>query len=336
MKRLFLVLALALLMTCAFALTIVNDTVLDYGEVVASSDSRIIPWNGDVVKLAKADSTLRFYFMAGEGTITPAANIKIGDSTLIVFPNGETMLVDACQEGYEDILVANLKKMGISHIDYFVLSHAHSDHYAGFIVKGGITDNFSVGKVYYNGTTSGGHTKVLAKCEEKAIPVEVLCEGMEFAIGDVKITVINPTADLVGTSVTEEASVNNASIVMRFDYKDVSFLMTGDLYRAQMEILAGTHPVELDIDVLDIPHHGHTESSISQYWADTVTAEYVIAHAGVPVNTSVYETYANTGSKILMDYCEGYIVVSTEGKAIYVKTSRTRKTTFYEKFEVAK
>jgi beta-lactamase superfamily II metal-dependent hydrolase len=66
-----------------------------------------------------------FYFVDVEG----------GQATLIVTPAGESLLVDSGWPGFEGRDPARIqdamKKAGIRHIDYFWMTHFHTDHVGG-------------------------------------------------------------------------------------------------------------------------------------------------------------------------------------------------------------
>ncbi len=81
-----------------------------------------------------------------------AIDVSQGDSLLVVFPNGKTMLVDAGGlsgmtnmkrkpqiDMGEDVVSPYLWSRRITHLDYAVLTHGHSDHMGGL---GAILDNF--------------------------------------------------------------------------------------------------------------------------------------------------------------------------------------------------
>ena len=55
-----------------------------------------------------------------------------GDSTLIVFPTGKTMLVDSgAENACRNNVLPFLKRHGIDHFDYYVETHPHGDHVKG-------------------------------------------------------------------------------------------------------------------------------------------------------------------------------------------------------------
>ena len=297
--------------------------------------SAVIPWKGNASAIAEDTGRLYIYYMAGEGTEVPGVGQKIGDSALVVFPDGKTMLIDACSEPYCETLVANLKRLGVSRIDYMVFTHGHSDHYACFTCGDGLCNNFEIGQVYYDGTINAGNTKIINKCQSYGIPYSILKRGDALSIGGVSIEILNPSPDVVGTEVSVEADQNNTSITMKFTYGDISALFCGDLYKAGMQALVDIAAIreKLDADIVRMPHHGHSETSILQSFANAVSPVIAVASSGVPVNTSVYSMWKSAGATILNDYTMGYIILSTDGKTIYSDTSRSRQTTYYDQFD---
>ena len=265
----------------------------DYDSV--GIQGRMIPWNRNASQYAKDTSSLYFYFMAGEETPVEGVGEKIGDSCLAAFPDGTLMLIDANQDGYTPQLVANLKALGVTHLDYVLFSHPHSDHYMGFVNPEGITANFTVGKVYYNGTGNAGHTKISSICTQKGIPMEILKEGDSLTIGGVKIDILNPTEAVSASTVSATEETNNSSICMMFTYGTKKALFTGDMYKSGLTALVQRYGSALDADFLKIPHHGHSETSILDSFASAVSADLALASSGVPLNASVYGCYAKTG-----------------------------------------
>ena len=78
-----------------------------------------------LVPVVRAGKALEIYFIDVEG----------GQSTLIVDPQGESLLIDT---GWDDFhgrdanrILAAAKDAGIDHIDDLVITHCHSDHVGG-------------------------------------------------------------------------------------------------------------------------------------------------------------------------------------------------------------
>ena len=63
----------------------------------------------------------------------PGKASKPGDCTFLVFPDGETMLLDTGVNTCADQIVQLLKDFGVKELDYLVISHPHIDHVGGAV-----------------------------------------------------------------------------------------------------------------------------------------------------------------------------------------------------------
>ena len=291
----------------------------------------ISPWELNVVEAAKADGKMHYYFMSSEGyMVNPGgqSSTKWGDSCLLVFPDGTTMLIDAGMPGFAPLLTVNLQRMGIEKLDYFVLSHPHDDHGYGAVKDGGILHNFPVGQVYYSGVFNGdwSNPQILVElCKAKGYPCDILQRGDKLTIGDVTIEVLGPEPSIVGTTIVDNvAGVNNSSLVLRFDYGEHSSLFTGDVYKMAERELVSYDRAKLDVDFLKLPHHGGDTSSDGPFVYAT-TAELAMATSWDPVDVAVYNRYKGTKTTILMDTEDGYVHVSSGSDGVLsYETSRER------------
>jgi len=332
-----LFIAVCLLFSCASGRT---------REVVDEYTPYVSPWKTDVISQAKEKGTLNFWFMASEGYNVASgseAADKWGDSFLIVFPDGETMLVDCGFAAMAPIITRTLQNYGITRIDYFVLTHPHSDH-AGSIaftkdIKDSLLENFEIGKCYYTGvynTEWSDPKKFENLMDSYGIPREVLQEGDELDIGGVHLTIINPPEGSAGTSISVTQEMNNSSLTIRMDYGEFSALLTGDLYESREMELVKKYGDFLDVDLLKIPHHGH-QTSTSEQFVRATSPEVAVGIGHVLLGTSKYSNLLKSGAKaVLMDIADGYIHVWSDGKNdIQWETSRTRTITNYEKYDKA-
>lgn len=285
------------------------------------------PWDAPV----KADGKLHYYFMSGAGMIinpehsTPE---KWGDSCLIVMPDGKTMLVDGGNRPYAPVLVENLRRLGIEKLDYIMISHSHSDHIYGVTDEKGVLANIPVGEVFISGVYNGGLDNpylVDDLCKEKGIPVRTLEKGDVLELGEVRMEVIWPQKEMVGQVIEGTETVNNESLVVRFDYKEHSSLFTGDLYEMGEATLlkASIQEIEkLDADLLKIPHHGHnTSSSVSFVMA--VKPEIAVAMGYCNMANTVRNAYLMSSTDVVMDRSNGYVHIYSDGEILMKDVQRT-------------
>ena len=116
---------------------------------------------------------------------------------------------------------------------------------------------------------------------------------------------------------------NDASLVLRLTYGEVSFLFCGDVESSgEQEILkAGGN---LQSAVLKVPHHGSKSSSTPDFLA-AVRPQFAVftvrggARPRLP-NPAVLERYETMGVKVLRSDRHGAITFITDGKDLRVQT----------------
>lgn len=208
---------------------------------------------------------------------------KSGDCTLIVFPDGKTMMIDAGAPPCWFHVVELLAGAGIKRLDYFALSHPHGDHYGGaskaaeylFSQGGGI------GTYLYSGLDFKTGEKKLARLLA-AHGTEMrrdLCEGEELEIGNVTVKIFNPRPeDLIidENSDMSDGGVNNISVGMKFIYGNVSYLTAGDLYAVRERELVERLGGFLRSDAAKTNHHGVFTSNTPE-WTEAVGARVLVS-----------------------------------------------------------
>lgn len=68
-----------------------------------------------------------------------------GDCTFIEFPDDTTMMIDASIASYSEHIIKYVQDLGVSKIDYFVLTHSDNDHVGG---AKAVFDAFEIVNVY--------------------------------------------------------------------------------------------------------------------------------------------------------------------------------------------
>lgn len=179
-----------------------------------------------------------------------------GDSILIQTPNSQNILIDGGDENSHYIVSSYLKKHGVKHIDYIIATHFDSDHIGGL---DNIIDNFNVSNIYtpnYQCDTTS-YQNLINSCLNKDLNLQYLSAGDFIRIEDnINLSVLSPSY------IQEENNLN--SIVFRMDYKDKSFLFTGDAEASNELNIINSYNLS-DIDFLKVGHHGSSSSTSSEF-----------------------------------------------------------------------
>ena len=301
----------------------------EFSDVVFSPDfpaelqQYCAPWTSNALDDSVQNGTLDYYFMSGKGMLMDSNEsdpYKWGDSTLVVFPNGQSMLIDVGMEAYAPVLAENLKRMGIDRVDYLMVSHPHGDHIGGIIAQESFFDMISVGAVLYNGVNRGEKSDLLyVACSERNIPVQIVKKGDVFEFGAARMEILWPLDGTAGKVITKTASLNNHSIVARIDYHAHSSLFVGDLYTSGESAVVSDAWSKLDVDLLKVPHHGYATSS-SGMFIYRVSPEIAVAMSGY--RRLIQRAYESKGATFLYDKYEGYIHIVTDGTEMSYHTER--------------
>ena len=212
-----------------------------------------------------------------------------GDSIFLCFPNGKTMLIDAGgipsfghkenpdrapvhMEIGEDVVAPYLWSRQLQRIDVVAISHLHDDHIGGMPA---ILNDFAVRELWV-GVTEDGETwrHLQAVAHARGTVIRRFARGAEMQFGGTWISVLAPATDYV----PGDQPANDDSMVMRIQYGDRSFLLTGDMEspveRAVAESAGWPHA-----DVLKVGHHGSKTSSTPEF-LDQVHPAMAVMSAG--------------------------------------------------------
>lgn len=266
----------------------------------------------EVVKTEKIPVT------AGHEMQVHFIDVGQGDSILIESPNGKTMLVDGGVKGAGQQIVSYLKEIGINKLDIVVATHPDADHIGGLIP---VLDTMPIEQFYDSGKvhTSQTFEEMLTRIDEKNIPYHVPKTGDEIEFDkEVNVKVLNAN---------EQATDNNdASIVLKMTYGNVSFLLTGD---AGIALEKDMLQYDVTATVLKAGHHGSNTSS-SEEFVRAVKPEVTILSYGEDnkyghPHTEVVDRLQAIGSKIYATADLGTITVSTDGVNYAVNGKETSK-----------
>ena len=213
-------------------------------------------------------------------------DVEGGEATLFVSPSGESLLVDTGWPGFDgrdaDRILAAARQAGITHVDYLVTTHYHSDHVGGaaqlaarlpirqFIDHGSTVDEDERALFQsYSGIRGNG-----ARSEAKP--------GDTIPIAGLSVRVIATGGFVLPTPLTGQGSLNRLcggfkphgpEITSRAadpgDSRSVSLFLTygrfrtvimGDLtWNKEFDLMCPTNTLG-DVDVYLVSHHGSDTS----------------------------------------------------------------------------
>ena len=197
-----------------------------------------------------------------------------GDAVLIVSETGATCLIDGGDKdhGYRTLRPA-LRALGIARIDCAVVTHAHSDHYAGVaeLARLGLVDTVLLSDVMADAPVRHGKEEDERGSEtnfndigkdrswreyfSQYAAVRAISRGDTVTLPglDTPLEILHPPPAM---SVTD---LNDTSVIIRFTHRDTTFLLTGDATKA---VLSCTEIWEerSKYAILKVAHHGSAGS----------------------------------------------------------------------------
>lgn len=194
---------------------------------------------------------------------TPAVlvlDVGQGDAVLLA-QDGAYCLIDAGPYDARQELLAALRGLGVTKLDYLVLTHPHADHMGGMTT---VLQNFAVQTLLLPElTASDAADNVLApllrQAETQGTTAITAEQGQEYPLGAGTLTVLLTGVALTADS--HEDATNNASLCLRYASGDFSFLDTGDAEAAEEAALVAQYGGALNATLLKAGHHGSSTSN---------------------------------------------------------------------------
>jgi competence protein ComEC len=210
-------------------------------------------------------------------------DVEGGQSTLIVSPSGQSLLIDTGWRGFEnrdaDRIVAAARAGGVKKIDYLLITHYHRDHVGGvqalanamkivnFLDHGPNTEDSKTTKEdytdYIKAVQQGEHT-VLTPGE--TVPIKGLTVKVLTAAGVHLQTPLEgagqPNPFCASSPKRDPDPTENAqSVGILVTYDKFRFLDMGDLtWNKELELMCPNNPIGT-VDVLLVSHHGLNQSN---------------------------------------------------------------------------
>jgi len=228
-------------------------------------------------------------------------DVEGGQSTLIVSPSGQSLLIDAGWRGFEgrdaDRIVQAAKLAKLKQIDYLLITHYHRDHVGGvpdlaqrikilhFVDHGPNTEDSKVVKEDYSDyikTVQRGEHTVLKPAD--TIPIQDLKVTVLTAAGEVVRSPLvgagQPNTFCAASPRREDDPTENArSLGVLVTFGSFRFLDLGDLtWNKELALMCPNNPIGT-VDVYLTSHHGLNQSG-SPALVDAVHPRVAIMNNG--------------------------------------------------------
>lgn len=267
------------------------------------------------------------WWTAPSGLRVTFVSMGQADATLLEFPDGHVMLVDAGRELGRDAdasalrLLPLLRVRGIREIDVLVLTHGDYDHVAGVPA---VLDGVKVGEIWHNGLAERPEELVWRESARRhgvaLRDVVAERETLEGVRGGVRVEVLWPRTRCVAS-----CDINENSIVLRVAYGAFSVVLMGDAGVSAERAILSVGDI-LPATVLKVGHHG-SKTATSEAWAERVSPKYSVFSVGrgnryrFPHRTVEHRLWGRS-SRLLRTDLDGTVVFETDGSRVHVLVSR--------------
>jgi len=211
----------------------------------------------------------------------PKAMVSVIDvgqgSSLLVKIYGDyikSILIDAGEPPFADKVCDVIDSAGLSSLDLIVITHPHSDHFGGATE---VLRRYSVDELWLPDIseeltpTNAAYYKFLEAADKNGCRVTTKSKAETLKLSkDSSISIVDGFVDM-------PKDLNDASLCLRIDIGEASFLVTGD-GESDLEATLLERNANIDADILIAGHHGSNTSSGQRFLnAVTPTASAISA-----------------------------------------------------------
>ena len=259
-------------------------------------------------------------------TVRPSFEITFMDINrndgILIQCDGEYAFIDSGMRSWGKKAVKFMKKKGVTHLKYYIGTHAHKDHVGGgpAIMAALKTDEVIVS---HSGTAKKIKSYAVGTAEKKAVKkvkYRVVKRGETFALGSAEFLVLGPVK--VKKVDPRKTAENNNSLILRLTYGENTFLLTGDATGSELSSVNKASPGCLRAQVLKNPHHNGRQEFIINKCKPMITV-FSTSKSALP--TSSFVRYIKKkGSKVYITAPNrnSDVTISSDGKNLKVKTKK--------------
>lgn len=257
------------------------------------------------------------FFTNSEKRILKVVMLDVGqgDAFFIESPGGTQILIDG---GRGRAVLRELSKVmpfWDRTLDVVVATHPDADHIGGLVY---VLEGFRVSHALQTSVKSDtpvfrAYSEAFENENSTRIPPS---RGTTITLDDSVVVTI------LSQEVVAASNTNEASIVLRIDYGDTSFLFTGDATKETEKELLQFHSM-LDVDVLKVGHHG-SDTSTSTEFISATSPEFALISVGKENSYGhptgeVLGRLQDAGAHILRTDVSGTVRLVSDGSRVFVK-----------------
>jgi len=237
-----------------------------------------------------------------------------GDCAIILC-DGEAMVIDGGPKSASDKVYSYIRDtLGLKFIDFVVSTHPHVDHVSGLAAVLNAAPVESIYSLVMN-WESKAFRNMLKYAMKQGAQISVPKDLDYFHVGGAEVTILLCMPEMI-----KEGRTNDASIVLRIDYGETSFLFTGDAEEYAEYTLEDYYQSYLKADVLKVAHHG-SEYSSNEKFLGLVRPEYAVISVGKKnryghPHQETLDRLNAVGAKILRTDELGTIVFRSDGSLL--------------------
>ena len=247
--------------------------------------------------------------------------IDVGQGDSVLIQCGESnVLIDCGENGMGKTVLDYLRRAGVSHLDWIIGTHPHSDHIGGMdtVIK---SKDLSIDHVMMPQTTKEmtpttmTYTEVLTAIKKKNLKITRPVPGTEYDLDGVTMLVLSPAKS------AKYEDLNDYSIVLKFTYKNVSILTGGDASKnVEQQIISRDY--DLSADIYKVSHHGGRDGN-SQAFLDEINPKYAAISVGADnkyghPKSEILKRLNKMNCEVYRTDLDGDIIFESDGKNISV------------------
>lgn len=195
-----------------------------------------------------------------------------GDAIYIETAQGHQVLIDGGPDNKVVEKIGQALPFGDKSLDLVVLTHADADHITGLV---GVLDAYDVENVLWTGVEHETHIFAAWKdaLQKEGANIWLVQDPQAIRWSQ------NPQERLDVLYAADQAQeINDTSVITKLVFANTSFLFSGDISKiVEQELLQEN--IDVDADVLKVPHHG-SKSSSSENFLAAVSPQIAVIQVG--------------------------------------------------------